>query len=75
MTPPGEGAEIAGAHLANAERLLGPRAGGEDLAMLRRLQAMAANRAGEYERAEDFGQQALEFAVEVPNQAAPGFRL
>jgi tetratricopeptide (TPR) repeat protein len=69
MTPPGEGAEVATAHLANAERLLGPRAGGEDLAMLRRLQAMAANRAGEYERAEDFGQQALEFAVEVPNQA------
>ena len=37
--------------------------------MLRRLQAMAALRTHEYERAEDFGQQALEFAVELPNEA------
>jgi transcriptional regulator with XRE-family HTH domain len=66
---PGGGDGVAAPHLANAERLLGLRAAAEDLATLRRLQAMAANRAHEYERAEAFGQQALEFAVEVPNQA------
>ncbi|HZQ02716.1 MAG TPA: helix-turn-helix domain-containing protein, partial [Gaiellaceae bacterium] len=59
---PGDGSEIAERHLAHAERLLGPRASGDDLAMLRRLQAMAATRARDYVRAEDFGQRALEFA-------------
>jgi len=64
---PGEGDNVAAPHLGSAERLLGLRASAEDLATLRRLQAMAANRAHEYEQAEAFGQQALEFAVRVPN--------
>jgi transcriptional regulator with XRE-family HTH domain len=65
---PGAEDETTESHLANAEKLLG-RASGEDLVMLRRLQAMAAVHAREFQRAEDFGQQALEFAVELPNQA------
>ncbi len=65
----GDGGDTATSHLANAERLLGPRAASDDLAMLRRLQAVAAVHAHEFQRAEDFGQQALEFAVELPNQA------
>jgi transcriptional regulator with XRE-family HTH domain len=65
---PGAGGEATESHLANAEKLLG-QASGEDLVMLRRLQAMAAVHAQEFQRAEDFGQQALEFAVELPNQA------
>jgi transcriptional regulator with XRE-family HTH domain len=68
MTP-GAGAETAESHLASAERLLGKQASGEDLVVLRRLQAMAAVHAQEFRRAEDFAQQALEFAVELPNQA------
>ena len=66
---PGEDSEAAEPHLLSAEHLLGPRAAGNDLAMLRRLQAMAATRAHEYERAEQFGRQALEYAVELPTEA------
>jgi len=66
---PGDDAELAAPHLANAEHLLGPRASGDDLAMLRRLQATAATRAHDYERAEHLGQQALEFAADLPNEA------
>jgi tetratricopeptide (TPR) repeat protein len=66
---PGDGADVAVPHLENAERLLGPRASGEDVVMLRRLQATTALRSYDYERAEDLGQQALEFAVELPNHA------
>lgn len=66
---PGDDVDVAASHLADAERLLGPNGAGEDLVSLRRLQAMAAVHAHDYERAEDFGQQALEFAVELPNQA------
>jgi transcriptional regulator with XRE-family HTH domain len=71
---PGDHSEIAMPHLASAERLLGPRAAANDLAMLRRLQAMTATRAHDYERAEDLGQQALEFAVELPNEAGQAWR-
>ena len=66
---PGDGADIAAPHLERAERLLGPRASTDDLAMLRRLQAVTSLRAHDYDRAEDLGQQSLEFAVELPNQA------
>ncbi len=71
---PGDGSEIAERHLAHAERLLGPRASGDDLAMLRRLQAMAATRARDYVRAEDFGQRALEFAADLPSEAGAAWR-
>lgn len=73
MVPGGEDADIA-PHLESAARLLGTRAAGNDLAMLRRLQATASTLAHEYERAEDFGQQALEFAVELPMEAGQAWR-
>jgi tetratricopeptide (TPR) repeat protein len=65
----GDQNEAAGRHLDEASRLLGPRAEGDDMAVLRRLQALNAMYAGEYDQAERFGQQALEFAVELPNEA------
>jgi tetratricopeptide (TPR) repeat protein len=65
----GDGGAAAAPYLANAEGLLGPRAASRDMAMLRRLQAVAATTLHEYERAEDLAQQALEFAVELPNEA------
>ena len=65
------GSEIGTAtgHLAEAERLLGSHATGENLVALLRLQAMASVHTNEYERAENYAQRALEFAVELPNQA------
>jgi tetratricopeptide (TPR) repeat protein len=66
---PGDHGQSATSHLADAETLLGSLATGEDLAILRRLQAMNAIRLHEYGKAEDLGHQALEFAVELPNQA------
>ena len=66
---PSEHSEAAEPHLLSAEHLLGPNAAVNDLAMLRRLQAMAATRAHDYERAENFGRQALEYAVELPTEA------
>jgi transcriptional regulator with XRE-family HTH domain len=71
---PGDDVDIAAPHLASAERLLGPRAAANDLAMLRRLQAMIATRIHDFRRAEDLGQQALEFAVELPNEAGQAWR-
>jgi len=62
-------AGLAGPHLASAERLLGACGTTDDLAMLRRLQATAAARDGDFALAEDLGQRALEFAVELPNEA------
>src|SRR5579862_7608529 len=70
----GEPVPAAAPHLANAERLFGPGASGDDLAMLRRLQAMAATREEDYERAEYFGRQALEYAVERPSEAGAAWR-
>jgi transcriptional regulator with XRE-family HTH domain len=66
---PGDAGDTAMPHLANAEQLLGSRALGEDMATLRRLQARACVQMHEFERAESFAQRALEFAVELPNQA------
>lgn len=71
---PGEEGDVADPHLESAERLLGPKAAAKDLAMLRRLQALAAARSHEYERAEDLGQQALEFATDLPNEAGQAWR-
>ncbi len=65
----GDHSEAAGRHLDEAARLLGPRADADDLAVLRRLQALNAMYAGAYDEAERVGQQALEFAVGVPNEA------
>ena len=70
----GEESEAAGPHLASAERLLGAKAAVKDRAMLRRLQALAASRTHDYERAEDLGQQALEFAADLPNEAGQAWR-
>jgi len=70
----GDGAETSSPHLESAERLLGPRAKSDDMAMLRRLQAMAAVSAHDYDQAEDFGRQALEFAVELPWEAGLAWR-
>jgi transcriptional regulator with XRE-family HTH domain len=64
-----DGGDAAAHHLTSAERLLGPRAAGDDLAVLRRVQATASVRSHEYEDAERYGQQALEFAAELPNEA------
>jgi tetratricopeptide (TPR) repeat protein len=66
---PGSDGDLAMPHLQSAERLLGSRAAANDLAMLRRLQATTATRNRDYARAEDLGQQALEFAVELPMEA------
>jgi len=71
---PGEEGEAAAPHLASAEQLLGPRAAANDLAMLRRLHALAATLAHEYERAEDLAQQALEFAADLPSEAGQAWR-
>ena len=72
MVPGREDTGVA-PHLECAARLLGTRAAGNDLAMLRRLQATASTLAHEYERAEDFGRQALELAVQ-PMEAGQAWR-
>jgi tetratricopeptide (TPR) repeat protein len=55
-------------HLDEAERLLGPRADNDDLAVVRRLQAMCATASGDIAGAEHLGQQALVLAGELPNE-------
>lgn len=69
MAPGEEDGVAVAVHLASAERLLGVRPAAEDMTILRRLQATAAVHAHDYEHAEILGGQALEFAVESPNQA------
>jgi transcriptional regulator with XRE-family HTH domain len=69
MTAPGDESELAEPHLASAEQLLGLQASNLDQAILRRLQASAATRVHEYARAEQSGQQALDFSTEIPNEA------
>jgi len=66
---PGDRSDAATIHLETAERLLGAYAAGHDMAMLRRLQATAATRAHDYDRAEMIARHALEFAVELPTEA------
>ena len=58
----------ASQHIEEAERLLGPRPAADDLAVVRRMQAMCAARAGEYEDAERYGHEALALATELPNE-------
>jgi tetratricopeptide (TPR) repeat protein len=55
-------------HLDEAERLLGVKPDRDDLAVVRRLQAMCATQAGDYAKAERLGQQAVEVASELPNE-------
>jgi tetratricopeptide (TPR) repeat protein len=64
------GDDLGGAlrHLEEAERLLEPEPGREDLAVIRRMQAMCATQAGDPAGAEHLGQQALQLAAELPNE-------
>ncbi len=55
-------------HLEQAERLLEPKPGRDDLAVIRRMQAMCATRAGDLTGAEHLGEQALQLATELPNE-------
>jgi tetratricopeptide (TPR) repeat protein len=55
-------------HIDKAEALLGPRASGDDLAVVRRLQATCAARSGAFDEAEAFGHEALELASKLPNE-------
>ena len=57
----------ASTHIEQAERLLGPMPAADDLAIVRGMQAMCAARAGAFEDAERFGDEALELATELPN--------
>jgi tetratricopeptide (TPR) repeat protein len=64
------GDDLGGAlhHLDEAERLLGPRPDNDDLAVVRRMQAMCATAAGDTAGAEHLGQQALSLSSELPNE-------
>ena len=64
------GDDLGGAlhHLEEAERLLGPSPAAEDLATIRRLQAMCAAASGDWTGAEHLGTQALQLADELPNE-------
>jgi tetratricopeptide (TPR) repeat protein len=66
------GDDSAGAlwHLDEAERLLGSKPGRDDLAGIRRMQAMCANRVGGFAEAERLGQEALLLALEQTNEHA-----
>ena len=55
-------------HLEEAERLLGRNPDGDDLAVVRRLQAQCATAVGAYDEAERLGQEALLLAAELPNE-------
>jgi transcriptional regulator with XRE-family HTH domain len=64
------GDDLGGAlnHLEEAERLLGPAPGADDLAAIRRLQATCAIAAGDPAGAEHLGAQALQLAEDLPNE-------
>jgi len=64
------GDDLGGAlhHLEDAEQLLAPQPDRDDLAVIRRMQAMCATHAGDYAGAEHLGQQALQLAAELPNE-------
>ncbi len=64
----GDGAAAALQHLEEAERLLEPKPDREDLAVIRRMQAMCATQAGDLAGAEQLGAQALELASRLPNE-------
>jgi tetratricopeptide (TPR) repeat protein len=60
--------EGVGRHLGEAERLVALHRDPSDLAVLRRLQAMHAAGAGDFEEAERLGQEALELSEQLPNE-------
>jgi tetratricopeptide (TPR) repeat protein len=64
------GDDLGGAlhHLDEAERLLGPSPDNDDLAVVRRMQAMCATAAGDSAGAVHLGQQALALSDELPNE-------
>jgi tetratricopeptide (TPR) repeat protein len=64
------GDDLGGAlnHLDEAERLLDPAPAAEDLATIRRLQAMCAAGSGDWAGAEHLGSQALSLAADLPNE-------
>jgi len=64
----GDDVGTATQHLEVAERLLGTRPAADDLASLRRLQAMCATAAGDPEGAQALGREALLLAGELPNE-------
>ena len=64
----GDDVAAATQHLEAAERLLGVRPAADDLAALRRLQAMCATAAGDAEGAQSLGREALLLAGELPNE-------
>ena len=54
--------------IEEAERLLEPQPERDDLAVIRRMQAMCATQARDLAGAEHLGQQALELSSELPNE-------
>jgi tetratricopeptide (TPR) repeat protein len=62
---PGDEVEF---HLDIAERLLAPAPAPDDLAVIRRLQAMCASQSGDYERAQELANEALALTAEFPNE-------
>jgi tetratricopeptide (TPR) repeat protein len=67
MIADGDGDGV-GRHLDEAERLVALRPDASDLAVVRRLRAMHAARAGDFGEAERLGQQALDLTAELPNE-------
>jgi tetratricopeptide (TPR) repeat protein len=57
-----------GRHLDEAERLLALHPDPSDLAVVRRLRALHAARAGRFDEAERLGQEALDLTEELPNE-------
>lgn len=64
------GDDLRGAlhQLDEAERLLGPRPADDDLAVVRRMQALCAGAAGDASGAEHLARQALLLAAQLPNE-------
>jgi tetratricopeptide (TPR) repeat protein len=64
------GDDLGGAvhHLDEAERLLGPMPSAEDLATIRRLQAMCAAASGDWAGAEHLASSALQLSEDIPNE-------
>ena len=64
----GDDLGVAVNHLDEAERLLGLAPAAEDLATIRRLQAMCAAASGDWSGAEHLGSAALQLAEDIPNE-------
>ncbi len=68
MISGGDGVPAALEQLAEAEALLGPRASGDDLAVIRRLQSACAVAAGDGAAAEELALEALALAGSAPGE-------